>query len=103
MNGIFNKELVALTNYHVPHSALMEADQTIRQTLMSPGGTDVVLVVGPPGVGKTTLAALCQLNDLCGTGVPVGTHSPPTRSATSTPTHSNGPPLRLCLTEAYFS
>src|SRR5881392_2904182 len=43
--------------YTVAHPALKQADQAVWNALREPAGAALVFVVGPTGVGKTTLLA----------------------------------------------
>ena len=72
MNDILQKELVELTGCFVPHPALMAAHKKVRQALMRPQGYGVVLMVGPPGAGKTALAVACRVNDPSASDSPMG-------------------------------
>lgn len=63
------KELDAVTSIFVQHPHLIQADQKLRQALTVPDGYGILLVVGPPGVGKSALASAC------GPAVPLGPSS----------------------------
>ncbi len=54
------KELEAVTSLFVQHPYLVEAYQKLRQALTLPDGYGILLVVGPPGVGKSALASTCR-------------------------------------------
>jgi len=41
--------------FTVAHPALKQADQAVWNALREPAGTALIFVVGPTGVGKTTL------------------------------------------------
>lgn len=43
--------------YTVAHPALKQADQAVWNALREPAGAALIFVVGPTGVGKTTLLA----------------------------------------------
>jgi hypothetical protein len=57
------KEIEAVTALFVQHPYLVEAHKKVRQALMLPEGYGVLLVVGPPGVGKSALASACRAAD----------------------------------------
>src|SRR5260370_12899170 len=44
-------------SYTVAHPALKQADQAVWNVLREPAGAALIFVVGPTGVGKTTLLA----------------------------------------------
>src|SRR3954466_10499445 len=54
------EELDAVTSLLVQHPCLVEAYQKLRQALTLPDGYGILLVVGPPGVGKSALASACR-------------------------------------------
>jgi hypothetical protein len=64
------KELDAVTCLLVQHPHLIDAYQKVRQALTVPDGYGILLVVGPPGVGKSALASASQ------TSVPLGPSAP---------------------------
>jgi len=58
------KEIEAVLSLVVPHPFLLDAHKKVRQALKLPEGYGVLLVVGPPGVGKSALASACRMADL---------------------------------------
>jgi len=56
------QELELVSSVLLEHPVLVDAYKKVHQALMLPEGYGVVLVVGPAGVGKSALAAVCASN-----------------------------------------
>ena len=72
MNETLQKEIIALKDCFVPHPFLLAAHKKVRQALLLPEGYGVVLVVGPPGAGKSALAAACRVSNPAVSDSPLG-------------------------------
>src|SRR5262249_16606885 len=57
LNESGTSRLDYLKAYTVAHPALKQADQAVWNALREPAGAALIFVVGPTGVGKTTLLA----------------------------------------------
>lgn len=55
LNRPINERLAYFRSYTVAHPLLKEADAALKRTIQEPAGGSLIFVLGPTGVGKTTL------------------------------------------------
>ena len=55
LNRPVSERLAYFRSYTVAHPLLKEADTALKRAIQEPAGGSLVFVVGPTGVGKTTL------------------------------------------------
>ena len=74
-----SERLAYFRSYTVAHPQLKAVSEALRQAIQEPGGASLIFVVGPTGVGKTTLRLRIERElkqrFLVGSGARAGSHS----------------------------